>query len=215
MSDKNDTPEFPSPPPMQNIPGAPKTNPFGGKNPVGLYVPMSDDEQEVIERLVDSEDIELIIHGWATLDKPVIRHGDLRICVLFRLDFHGAMTPLHYLDLELKQRNGLSLYRQKMPTEMNGQPVMVGQGVFIDFAWDIALDHMKPEVVKAIKPGAIGLTSRRIDKATGERTAQGNMNLTGRQQNFLRLIEEGASKIREEDAKRVEEVVKKADEPGQ
>jgi len=210
MSNDKTDPVFAAPAPMEKIPGAPKTNPFGGKNPVGLYVPMSEDEQEVIQRLVESDDLELVVHGWTVLDKPVVRHGDLRICIVFRLDFSGPVVPLSFLDLELRMREGLTLFRQKMPTEMNGQPVMVGQGIFLDLAWDIAIDHMDPKVVKLIKPGALGLTSRRLDKDTKERTARGNMSLSEKQVRFLKVIEENAAKIRADDAQKIEEKAKAA-----
>ena len=186
-------------------------NPFGGKNPLGLYVPMSEDEQEVIARLVDNEDIILIIHGWSTLEKPQIIYGDLRLCVKFHLEFSGAITPLNFLDLELRTRSsGICLFKQRLPAMQGGQSIMVGQGVGIDFAWDIAIDHMSPEIVKAIKPGALGLTSRRIDKTTGERTPEGNMRLTEAQRNMIQVMENGSAKIKTEDTKQVVEATKKA-----
>ena len=86
---------------------------------------------------------------------------------------------------------------------------MVGEGVFLDLAWDIAIDHMKPEFVKRIKPGALGLTSRRLDKDTGERTFKGNMQLSHNQQNWLKAIDDGARDIREADAKKIIEAVNK------
>ena len=204
MSDEKKLPEIPS--------CAPRQNPFGGKNPLGLYVPMSEDEQEVVSRLVDADDLELVIHGWSKLEKPVIRFGDLRICVIFRLEFSGALSPLHYLDLELRTRTGLSLFRQRMPLppQRNGLPIMIGQGVFLDLAWDIAIDHMDPQLVKMIKPKTLGLTSRRLDKDTGERTMRGNMRLTERQQNLLKVIEGGAEKIRADDVQKAVDATKKS-----
>jgi hypothetical protein len=190
--------------------GTPEHNPFGGKNPLGLYVPMSEDEQEVVARLVEADDLELIIHGWTKLEKPTVQFGDLRICVVFRMDFSGTLAPLYYLDLELRTRTGLSLFRQRMPLQQNGQPIMIGQGIFLDLAWDIAIDHMDPQVVKMIKPRALGLTSRRLDKDTKERTERGNMRLTEEQQTLLKVIDEGAAKIRAGDAQLAVEVTKKS-----
>lgn len=186
------------------------TNIFGGGNPHGAYVPLSDDEIEVLHRIVDSGDVQLVIHGWAVLDQPLITFGDLRVGIKFRLSFENCRpTPLNYLDLELRFASGETIFRQKLPVETNGQPVMVGEGVFLDLAWDIAIDHMKPEFVKRIKPGALGLTSRRLDKDTGERTFKGNMQLSHNQQNWLKAIDDGARDIREADAKKIIEAVNK------
>jgi hypothetical protein len=186
----------------------PDYNMFGGKNPHGLYVPMSEDEQEVIHRLIEDENIELVIHGWATLDKPQILVGDLRVSVYFNLTFNGGMAPLHFLDLELRTKTGISIFKQRMVVEQGGKPIMVGGGIYLEFAWDIAIDHMNPDFVKAIKPGALGLTSRRLDKDTKERTAKGNMKLTEKEQNFLKAVEDGAGAIRKEDAEKVAEISK-------
>ena len=193
----------------QALPEAhPDHNMFGGKNPHGLYVPMSEDEQEVIYRLIEDDNIELVIHGWSVLDKPQIVAGDLRVSVIFRLAFNGALTPLRYLDLELRTKTGLSIFKQRMAVEQGGQPVMIGTGIYLDFAWDIAIDHMNPDFVKAIKPGALGLTSRKLDKDSKERTFKGNMKLNTTEQNFLQAVEEGAATIRKEDAEKVAELSK-------
>lgn len=181
----------------------PDHNMFGGKNPHGLYVPMSEDEQEVILRLIQDDNIELVIHGWAVLDKPQIIAGDLRVSVMFRLTFNGSMVPLQHLDLELRTKTGLTIFKQRKMIEQGGQPVMVGTGVFLDFAWDIAIDHMNPAFVKVIKPGAKGLTSRKLDKDSRERTFKGNMKLTETEQNFLQAVEEGSAAVRKEDAQKI------------
>lgn len=180
------------------------TNIFGGGNPHGAYVPLSDDEIEVLQRIVDSGDVQLVIHGWAVLDQPVITFGDLRIGIKFRLSFdHCQPTSLNHLDLELRFASGETIFRQTLPIEINGQPVMVGDGVYLDLAWDVAIDHMKPEFVKRVKPGALGLTSRRLDKTTGDRTFSGNMQLSSNQINWLKAIDDGAKAIREADAKKI------------
>jgi len=188
-------------------------NLFGGKNPNSVYVPMTEDEQEVLQRIVDSKDVELVVHGWAVLPQPQITFGDLRVCVKFRLNFSsGCPTPIRYLDLELRFTGGETIFRQKMLVEVNGQPLMVGHGAgvdYVDLAWDIAIDHMDPAFVKRVKPGAIGLTSRRIDRDTWNRTFRGNMKLTNRQSNWLKHIDDGAKEVRENDAKRVEAVIEK------
>ncbi len=188
-------------------------NPFGGKNPHGLYVPMSEDEQEVIARLIESKDLVLIIHGWATLENPNIIAGDLRIGIQFRLDFNrpAAPVPLHFLDLELVRANGQSIFRQKMPID---PPVEVMVGVFLDFQWDIAIDHMDPAFVKSIKPGAKGLTSRRIDKDTGERSETGTMKLSAEKKRLLHIVDSQAKEVRDDEAGKLALVEKNAHEDG-
>ncbi|MEI6297958.1 MAG: hypothetical protein WCO84_10090, partial [bacterium] len=161
------------------------TNLFGGLNPHGAYVPLTEDEQEVLQRIADSKDVELVVHGWAVLPQPKITFGDLRVGIKFRVNFGpGRPTPIHFFDLELRFSSGETIYRQKLAVDVGGKPVIVGQGVgidFLDLAWDIAIDHMDPSFVKRMKPGAIGLTSRKLDKDTKERTAYGNMKLTNTQ----------------------------------
>jgi hypothetical protein len=72
-------------------------------------------------------------------------------------------------------------------------------GVELDMVWDIAIHHMSPEFVKAIKPGALGLTSRRLDRETGNPTLTGNMQMDDTKKETLQWAEEGAAKMRKED----------------
>ena len=188
------------------------TNLFGGANSKGLYVPMSDDEQEVIHRLIEAEDLVLFIHGWGRLDRPRFLVGDHRIGVQFRLTFNRPAKPMpvYFFDLELKTRSGISLCKERLPTMYNGQPVAVQAGMFLDMQWDIALHSMDPRLVKLLKPGAIGLTSRRQDKDTGQMTAQGNMKLDANQKAALHALEEAQAANRAEAAKQVVEATEKA-----
>ena len=152
---------------------------------------MSEDEQEVVQRLVEAEDLILIIHGWGRLDRPRFLVGDYRIGVQFRLTFHkpAMPTPVWFFDLELQTRTGISLVKERLPVIYGGKPVQVCAGMFLDMQWDIALHSMDPRLVKLLKPGAIGLTSRRQDPVTGEMTAQGNMKLDGNQKRALAELE--------------------------
>jgi len=188
------------------------TNLFGGKNPHGLYVPMSDDEQEAIIRLVEADDIQLVIHGWGHLDKPKFLVGDHRIGVRFRMTFSRppAPTPVYFFDLELRTRAGMTLVKERLPTLYGGKPVNVCAGMFLDLQWDIALHSMDPQLVKMLKPGALGLTSRRQDKDTGLMTASGNMKLNSEQRQALNELEVAQAEGRAEDAKKVVEATVKA-----
>jgi len=188
------------------------TNILGGKNPQGLYVPMSDDEQEVIARLVEADDLILVIHNWAVLRKPHLIVGDLRVGIQFRLAFADGLlpTPLHFLDLELQRESGQTIFRQKKAITVGGKPLMAQGGAFFDFQWDIAIDHMDPQFVKSVKPGAFGLTSRRIDKDTGHRSERGNMQLDSTQQGALAAVDKGAAEVRAGDDAAVKKAEKEA-----
>ena len=122
------------------------TNLFGGKNPRGLYVPMSEDEQEVVHRLVEAEDLVLIIHGWGHLDKPRFLVGDHRIGVQFRLSFNRPSTPMDvwFFDLELRTRTGISLVKERLPVMYGGKPIQVCAGVFLDMQWTLPCIRWTP-----------------------------------------------------------------------
>lgn len=177
-------------------------NSFNGKNPHGLYVPMSDDEQDALERMVSSKDLELVIHGWGILQNPRIQFGDFRVRIDFRLDFNAPEHPInvHFFDLELKVRGTqITLFKKRMPIMVNGQPIQVQAGMYLEMAWDIAIDHMDPKLVKMYLPGLRGKTSSRLDKDTGERTLLGNMNLNSRKKWELQILEQQAAKVRKDD----------------
>lgn len=188
------------------------TNLFGGKNPHGLYVPMSEDEQEVITRLVEAEDLVLIIHGWGTLNRPRFLVGDHRIGVQFRLTFNRPEAPMDvfFFDLELKTRSGISLVKERLPVIYGGKPIQVCAGMFLDLQWDIALHSMDPRLVKLLKPGALGLTSRRQDPVTGDMTAQGNMRLDGEKKAALAHLEAVQAAVRADNAQKVVEATVQA-----
>lgn len=175
-------------------------NVFGGANPNGLYVPMSETEQEVLARLVASDDLEVVVQEWGVVAKPRVTFGDLRVCVQFRMDFDRPAAPMtvQFFDLELRTRSGITLFKERQPTLVNGKPIQVAAGVFLDLVWDIALSHMDPKLVKALKPGAVGLTSRRLDKETGEATFAGNMRLSNEQKTLLRRLEQGQKQIKKD-----------------
>ena len=174
-------------------------NMFGGGNPHGLYTPMSEDEMEVMARMCAARDFRVVVDGIGTLESPSMDWGDKRITVYLDLTFEkpDAPTPLYYLDLQLLTGAGQLLFADRKPVMYGGKPVEVMAGVILSFAWDIAVDHMRPEFVKMYKPGAIGITSRRLDKETGERTDTGNMQLDGAKKQALHEMDklEAASRV--------------------
>lgn len=188
------------------------SNIFGGSNRRGLYVPMSGDEQEVIHRLIETEDIQLIIHGWGIFEKPRLLVGDHRIGVQFRLTFNRpeVPVPVFFFDLELRTRTGITLCKERLPCLYNGKPVQICAGLFLDLHWDIAIHSIDPRLVKLLKPGHVGLTSRRQDKDTGLMTAEGNMKLSPKQRKILHELETAQAANRAEDVKQVIKATKAA-----
>ena len=43
-------------------------NEFGGRNPNFVYTPMTEVEQEVVSRLVESGELVVILHGWGFME---------------------------------------------------------------------------------------------------------------------------------------------------
>jgi hypothetical protein len=169
-------------------------NPFGGLVGMG-YTPMSEDEQEVISRLVAAKDLRVNIVGWGYVDEPQIIFGDLRLGVSFRMHFNKpeAPMPVTYFDLELRTRTGLLLFKERQSCMYAGKPLQIASGVFLDMIWDIAIKAMDPKLVKMLKPGATGLTSRWQDRDTGDMTLFGNNRMNDnlkRQLVDIRLHEE-------------------------
>ena len=152
-------------------------NPFGGKAG-SLYVPLTDIEREVLERMVSSSALQVSVVGWQDGIQPKIRFGDMRFEIKFRINFDKPVVPqpLYYLDLELKTQSGFLVYKDRQATMYQGKPIEVAAGMYLDLVWDIAIEKLQPELIKMFKPKSTGLTSRR-----------GNMQLSEEQQ---RLLEE-------------------------
>jgi len=191
-------------------------NIFGGKNAHGLYVPMSEDEQEVLQRLVETQDLKVIIRGWnVTIENPDIQFGDLRVHIPMRMEFTSPSVPrpCHFLDMELRTGAGELLVKERHPTIVNGRPLQVAAGLVMDFVWDIAIQNMDPKFVKCVKPGAKGLTSRRIDRDTGEVTPEGNMRLNSVQKRIIHTLAKEQDEMQAADVRKVVEVTLNAGMP--
>jgi hypothetical protein len=173
-------------------------NVFGGANATSLYIPISEIEQEFISRLIESNEMLVMVHGWRIIPQPLVTFGDKNLHIAFKLPFDKPENPtkLYYLDLELKTLSGISLYRQKMSTLYNHEPLMVGVGVELDMVWDIALKSIDPKLIKSLMPSITGLTSRLQDKDSLEMTLSGNMKLNKDQLEKARLLEEGERKMK-------------------
>jgi len=172
-------------------------NRFGGKNPFGLYVPMTDTEQEILLRLVESQSLRVVIPMLKETVVPTkVGYGDKRVAITFPVAFKGVAQSIKTLEVELWAQGVLLLKKSYLVADEVGNARMVGEGVAWELQWDIAIDHMDPKLVKALKPGAFGLTSKRLDKDTGDRTFLGNMTLDNSDQKALRFLEKGEEKVR-------------------
>jgi len=180
-------------------------NLFGGGNAKSLYVPMSETEQEVIARLVETDDLEVVIHGWGTISDLKLTVGDAQICIPLTVRFDNLQfpVPVTHFDLELRTRSGLSLFKERQSAIYDGQPLMIGSGTDICMIWHIGVKCMDPKVVKSILPGAKGLTSRLLDKDTGSETLLGNMKLDAQAKKVLAHLRQGEARGRAHTAKQV------------
>jgi hypothetical protein len=190
-------------------------NPFGGKNPHGMYVPLTDDELEVLERLAEAGEFKLVVKDWGHVTGfrrgrydpntwhanpfPLVVFGDKRISFYFRLSLTAPVVPQPnwYFDMEVWAL-GFCLFRQRMPTESGGNPIQVAAGIDLDLALDVAIDKIDPAIVKTIKPKAIGLTTR-----------HGNMRLGAAERRLLSKVQAGERAVREHSAREAKEATDK------
>ena len=179
-----------------------KRNPFGGKNPHGLYVPLTDDELEVLERLALAGEYKVVVKNWGYVTgfslgrwdpqtwngKPLVTFGDKNIHFYFFMNFTAPAVPQPnwYFDMEVWAL-GHRLYAGRLPTEFNGKPVQIAAGINMALALDVSLDKIDPAIVKEVKPKAIGLTTR-----------HGNMQLDGGQRKLLTNLQANEQKVRQQ-----------------
>lgn len=188
-------------------------NAFGGGNPRGLYVPLSEDEQEVIHRTVESQTLRILVHEWSLELIPFwVGVGDKRVAIKFDLPVPEGVSKdlkVRSLDLELRAFESITLLRKPYPTILpDGTPLLVNGGDVISLQWDIAIDHIDPNLVKTIKPMALGLTTRRLDPVTGTRTLTGNMHYDDERKNLLRFVEAGEKRVERESLQDLQKALK-------
>ena len=187
-------------------------NPFGGRKG-SLYTPMSEDEQEVLDRLIAARDLDVFIKGWGFIKGVQVgKAGDLRIAIPLTLDFDRpeVPVPVHFFDLELRTGSGILLFKERQSTIYDHKPLMIGAGTHLSMIWDIAIKHMDPKLVKMLKPGALGLTSRWIDKDTGDITMLGNTRMRSQDKALLRRLRRGEAVARQDNAKKNVSAVEKS-----
>jgi len=169
-------------------------NVFGGGNANSLYMPMSETEQEVLERLVAQNDLEIHVVDWGVINNLKVTFGDLRVSIPIKITFNAPEVhiPVYYFDLQLRRTDGFVIFQKRYDVQYGGRPVMIGAGQTIEMIWDIAIQDMDPNFVKTVKPGAVGLTTR-----------VGNLDLKGKVQETYDNMRDVEKKIRENDAKKV------------
>lgn len=178
-------------------------NPFGGKNPHGMYVPMTDTELEALGRLAEAGEFSLVIKNWGHITgflpghynpntwhmnpRPLVVFGDKRISFYFRMSLNAPVVPQPnwYFDMEVWAL-GHRLFSQRMPTESAGKPIQVVAGLDLDLALDVAIDTIDPRIVKEVLPKTVGLTTR-----------HGNMRLDSAHQKLLAQTQAGEKFVRE------------------
>ncbi len=193
-------------------------NPFGGGNPNSLYTPMSEDEQEAISRLVAARDLHIHVYDydqvdsdgkvwkWGVIHSPVCTFGDLRLDIPLCFTFdrpEDRIIPTKHLDLELRTGQGILLFKERVSTLTGLSPIPITKGFCLQSVWTIGIRRIDPRLVKMIKPGAIGLTSRWTDKDTGDLTFLGNTKMSDTEKKLLRILRQGEALARADTRNRV------------
>jgi hypothetical protein len=186
-------------------------NMFGGGNANSVYIPMSDVEQEAINRLIEEQLLTVDIVGWGYIQNPHITLGDKRVSVHLDMTFNAPDIPMevHYFDFVLKRGNYV-LFQERHRTYYNHKPIMVGSGTNLNMIWDIAIARIDPKLVKMLVPHARGLTSRLTDKDTGEMTTFGNMKLSSIEKQVAMKLKSGEENVKKINRKDVVSATNKA-----
>lgn len=134
-------------------------------HPHSYYVPLSETEQDVIQRMIEGQDIFVEVKDWGYHSSPKLIAGDKRVQIRFPMEFvkpEGVYIPVYYFTLILKTRDGRVLARTTESTVVNNQPLMVTAGMVVDLIWDLALDKVSDELQQMILPGIKGKTVSKI-----------------------------------------------------
>lgn len=171
-------------------------NRFGGGNARSLYVPMSDVEQETLMLLAQRQAFRIHIVDWGWHNAPQVIVGDHRLSLQFTMTFNKPEIPqpCYYFDLQLYAA-GIKVFQERQTLVYGGQAQMIGAGLQLTLAWDIAIAHIDPKLVKAVT-GATGLTSRLQDKDTGNMTLFGNMALSAEDRKEMIKMREAEKRVR-------------------
>jgi len=86
--------------------------------------------------------------------------------------------------------------------------------MFLDMVWDIAVMAIDPKIVKAILPGATGLTSRFQDRDTGELSLFGNTKMKSDDKSALVKLRAGERSARDDTKVQVKKAEAAMDKAG-
>tara|TARA_R110002153_G_scaffold210139_2_gene362791 strand:+ start:196 stop:705 length:510 start_codon:yes stop_codon:yes gene_type:complete len=157
---------------------------------------MSDVEQETLMRLAERQAFRVHIVDWGWHNAPQVLVGDHRLSLQFTMTFNKPEIPqpCHYFDLQL-YASGIKVFQERQTLIYGGRPQVIGAGLQLTLAWDIAIAHIDPKLVKAVV-GATGLTSRLQDKDTGEMTLFGNTKMSATDRHELVKMRESEKRVR-------------------
>lgn len=123
------------------------------------YVPMLEEEQDVLHRMLEQSDLYVEVVGWGYHPNPAITVGDKRIQIRFPMEFVkpvGIEVPVTQFRLRLKMRDGRTVAETVESTMYNSQPLYITAGMQVDLVWDIAVDKLSEEMKRLVLPGIRG-----------------------------------------------------------
>lgn len=132
---------------------------------VGKYIPLLDDEQETLQRMIEGQDVYVEVVDWGYHSTPIITAGDKRVQVRFMMEFVkpvGLSVPVNQFTLRLKLRNGRTIFQDTKSARYNNRPLSVTAGMQLDMVWDIALDRISADFKRQFLPGIKGKEVARI-----------------------------------------------------
>lgn len=186
-------------------------NDFGGGNSISSYIPITEIEQEFISRLVESGEIIVVLHGWG-VTQPRVSFGDKNLHAHIKFMFDKAPPPpgvqVPFFDMELKTQSGISLYRQKMPTSYDNNPILISNEVDLEMVWDISLRFIDPKLIKLLMPSVTGFTTRLEDKDNHDITVVGNMKLNKELTKKAHELRDHETRLKKMDEKKLRKSLK-------
>lgn len=154
-------------------------NALGGKNPHGLYVPLTDVEREAACRAAE-RGIVVHVEGWGSFLAEKFHIGEHRIGVEFVLrcppSGPDAGREMRDLQIQVSTDDGIPICACAQSVIFDGSVLTLKPGCEMGLNLEIEVHHCNPDLVKQLT-GATGITSRRMDLQTGRWDGQGNMRL--------------------------------------
>lgn len=130
------------------------------------YKPLSEREEDAINRMTEREDLMVEIEGWGYHVNPDISVGDKRIQIKLNMEFtrpKGIEANVKQFHLKLKMRDGRVLAESIESTIQNYQPLKVTAGRQVGMVWDLAIDEVPDDVIGTVIPETRGEKQASID----------------------------------------------------